>query len=405
MRRSILLLILAAAAHAADWPQWRGPTRDGVAVGVPDPLPAEFQARWSVEVGLGHSSPVVAGGRVVVFTRRDDRETLLCLDAKDGKVVWEQAHDAPYGTPFFARAHGKGPFATPAIAAGRVYSFGITGILSCHELASGELVWRKELDKAYKKGHPTWGAANSPLVDGGRCFLVIGTKKKGALAAFDAVTGNALWVQPADGAAYGSPVLASPGGRPQVMALMQAGIVSADPAKGALFWKIPFETSYEQNVLTPLVHGDTVIISGYHLATVATRIAEKGGNWTVERAWINDSAPMYMSTPVIAGKHLYGLISSGRGTLVCLSLESGKFAWKSPGKVGEYASLVVAGDRILALTTEGELLTVAADPASYRETGRVKLTDRPVWAHMAVTGDALYVKDETHLTCFALSGN
>jgi len=401
MLKSTLLLVLAATAAAADWPQWRGPTRDGIAAGIPNPLPAALTPHWSVEVGLGHSGPVVVGDRVVAFVRKNDQETLLCLDATTGKTLWSEAHDAPYGPPFFARAHGKGPFSTPAIAEGRVYTFGISGILTCHDLASGKRLWQKRFEKVYKKGHPGWGAAASPLVADGRCILPIGTRKKGALAAFDAVTGKALWVQPADGAACGSPILAAPGGRPQAIALMQGKLISVDPAKGTLLWTFSYKTSFEHNILTPLVHDDSVIVSGYHLATIATRIAAKADNWSVERRWANESS-MYMTTPVVVGKHLYGLASSRGGTLVCVDLAGGKTLWKSPGKLGEYVSLVAAGDRLLALTPSGELLTVAADPAAYRELARTKLTTRPVWAHLAVTDSALYVKDKTHVTCFDL---
>ncbi len=391
-------------ASAQDWPQWRGPSRDGIAAGVklPDPWPKALPLVWTKEVGLGYASPVVAGGKVVVMARQGDDEVTQCLRAEDGHPLWRNAYAAPYKPHKYSRKHGKGPFATPTIADGKAYTFGINGTLSCLDLAKGKLLWRKTFAEQFKKTYPTWGAANSPLVEGRLCILGVGSTAKGYLAAFDTSTGKEVWALKADGPGYGSPIAADLAGQRQIVALTSAKVVGAAAKTGKLLWEIPFKTTYEQNATTPVVHGDTVIFAGYNLGTRAFRFSAKGDNITGEKVWGNNGAAMYMNSPVLVGQHVYGLAQRGGGRLVCLSLADGKTAWASPGKLGEYVSIVVVGDRLLVLTTKGELLVVAADSSAYKEVARIRLTDRPVWAHLAVTPGRLYVKDKTHLTCFAL---
>jgi hypothetical protein len=178
-----------------------------------------------------------------------------------------------------------------------------------------------------------------------------------------------------------------------------------DPQAGKLLWATPLKVRYDMNITTPLVHGDTVVYSGYHEGTTAVRIAARGGERGVERAWHNEKESMFMSSPVRHGDHLYGLAMRGRGkgALVCLALADGASKWESPA-MGDYASIVRVGDRLLVMANSGDLLLVAADPSACKELGRVHLTDRPVWSHLAVVGDRIYVKDKTHLACFALKG-
>ena len=394
-----------ASASAADWPQWRGLTRDGVAAGVklPDPWPPALTRAWSLEVGLGHSSPVVAGGKVVQQARQGEEEVVRCIDAASGKVVWQAAFAAgPFAPRPVARAHGRGPFATPTVADGKVYTLGVSGVLACYDLASGKRLWQKTFANEYEKPYPIWGAANSPLIDGTRCILTVGTDADGALAAFHKDTGEALWRVTDVGPAYTSPQIATLAGKRQVVTLTHKRLCGADDQTGKLLWQIPFKVRYDMNIITPVVHGDLVVYSGYHEGTAAVRVAAGDGKLAAQKRWHNKGESMFMSSPVRRDGHIYGLSMRGKGTLVCLALADGKTAWASPGRMGEYASLVLVGDRLLVMTTGGDLLLVAADPGGYRELARSHLTDRPVWAHLAVTDKVLCVKDKTHLTCFAL---
>jgi outer membrane protein assembly factor BamB len=145
------------------------------------------------------------------------------------------------------------------------------------------------------------------------------------------------------------------------------------------------------------------IISGYELGTRAFRITEANGKLAAEPVWQNEGAAMFISSPVVQGGHLYGLARIRGGSIVCLSLADGQRVWSSRGNLGEYASFIRAGDKLLVLTGKGELLVVAADPSEYRELARIRVTDDPSWAHLALAGSRLYVKDKTHLTCFELA--
>ncbi len=402
-----VVLGVGTLARAADWPQWRGPTRDGVAADatLPAPWPESLERLWQLEVGLGHSSPVVAGGKLVQHARQGDREVVQCVDAASGKVLWRDAQPAgPFEPRPVARRHGKGPFATPAVAGGKAYALGVSGELTCLELATGKRLWRRTFQGDHGKTYPVWGAASSPLLDAGRCILAVGTDKDGALVALDAGTGKTLWALSDDGPAYASPLVAGLAGKRQVVTLTHSRACGVDVEAGTLLWKMPFKTRHDMNIITPVIHGDLVVYSGYQEPTVALRIAADGDRLAVSEAWRNETAAMFMSSPVRHGQHLYGLAQKGKGTLVCIALADGATAWESPKGMGEYASLVRVGDKLLVLATKGDLLVVAADPSACKELGRSHLTDRPVWAHLALAGGRIYVKDKTHLACFALRG-
>ena len=193
---AILIALAAAAATATDWPQWRGPTRDGfVGAALPAEWPAALKKRWETPVGAGHASPVVSGDRVVVIAREGDQEIVRALDVSSGKEIWRAAYPAPFIVNPAARAHGPGPKSTPAIAGGRVFTFGIGGILSAFDLASGKLIWRLPAPAAL----PDYGATTSPLVDGTSVIVHVGGFENGALTSFDAATGPPRWRWTGDG--------------------------------------------------------------------------------------------------------------------------------------------------------------------------------------------------------------
>jgi len=187
-----------------------------------------------------------------------------------------------------------------------------------------------------------------------------------------------------------------------VVTLMYSSAVGVAAGTGTLLWKVPFVVKYEQNSVTPVVHGPLAVISGLQQGTVALRVAADGGKVAATEAWKNGDASMYLTSPVRHGDYLYGLATGGRGKLVCIALSDGVTAWSSPGGLGDYVSIVRAGDRLLVLTTKGDLLLAAAAPEAYKELGRTRVSERPVWAHLAVAGGRLYVKDKSHLTCFEL---
>ncbi|HEX6974340.1 MAG TPA: PQQ-binding-like beta-propeller repeat protein, partial [Vicinamibacterales bacterium] len=220
---------------ATDWPQWRGPSRDGlVAAALPDRWPGALKKRWETPVGIGHASPVVSGNRVVVIAREGEQEIVRALDLASGKEMWRAAYPAPFTVNPAAQLHGPGPKSTPAIAGGRVFTFGIGGILSAFDLADGRLIWRVPAPSVL----PDYGAATSPLVDhsgdGSRVIVHVGGYENGALTSFDAATGKPQWKWTGDGPAYGSPILATFGGVRQVITQTQKFLAGVDASNGAL---------------------------------------------------------------------------------------------------------------------------------------------------------------------------
>jgi len=394
------VLALASGGSGPDWPQWRGPTRTGVATGFAarSAWPEALRPAWKAEVGLGHSSPVVSDDRVYVFTRQGEDEVLQAFELATGKSLWRQAHPTAYRVNPAASSHGPGPKATPVVDAGRVYTLGISGIVSAHDAATGRVVWRKEFATEFPSTSPTYGAAQSPLVDQGRVIVHVGGDSNGALTAFDAATGSVAWSWKGDGPGYGSPVIADIAGTRQVVTLTETMLAGVAADSGRLLWSVPFTTEYTQNAVTPVVSGNVVIFSGLEHPVKALRVvASKGGGWSTETVWENPDLSLYMSSPVLMAGRLYGFSHRRKGQLFCLDAATGKTLWLSDGRQGDNASLVAAGDAILALTTEGELIVFEAGGAAFKILKRYTVADTPTWAHEAVVHDGVLVKDERHL--------
>jgi outer membrane protein assembly factor BamB len=388
-----------SAFAGTDWPQWRGPARDGVTADLARTAwPSALRPAWKVSVGMGHSAPVVAGARAYLFSREGEEETLQAFELASGKQVWRQAYAAPYSVNSAAFAHGPGPKATPAVAAGRVFTFGISGVLSTYDAASGRVVWRKEFFKEFPYTSPLYGAAQSPVVDGGRVIVHVGGGGNGALTAFDAATGAVVWAWKGDGPAYASPVVAEIAGTRQVITFTESLLVGVAADTGRLLWKVPFTTDYTQNAVTPVVQGNLILFSGLDHPVQALRVvASKGSGWTTEKVWENPDVALYMSSPVLAAGRLYGFSHRRKGQLFCLDAATGKTLWLADGRQGENASLVMAGGTLLALTTEGELIVADAGGAAFKVLKRYTVADSPTWAHLAVVGDGVLVKDERNL--------
>ena len=399
----LFLALLPVSLPATDWPQWRGPARDGSASAFRAPAawtPASLRPAWSVPVGEGHASPVVVGDRVHVFSREGEQEVLRCLELADGREIWKEAYPAPYEMTFVARKHGKGPKATPVVAGGRVFALGIAGHLSAWEAATGRVLWRKEFAGEFKATAPEFGAAASPLVDGGVVIAHVGGKDRGALTAFDTATGAVRWRWDGDGPGYASPVIANLGGVRQLITQTQRRCVALNPADGRLLWELPFTTAYEQNSVTPLVVGELVVFGGVGKPTFAVEVV--GGQPKVR--WEAREISLYMSTPVLAGPRLFGMTDKTRGALFSLDARSGAVLWRGEGRLGENASLTDVGGVLLVLTTGGELSVQVPAGDELRAVARYPVSTKPVWASPAVAGQRILVKDFDTLTAHAVEG-
>jgi outer membrane protein assembly factor BamB len=391
----VMLLAAAAGAAAADWPQWRGPDRTGVASApVTSRWPAGSLARaWSIEVGEGHASPVVAGGRVYVHARLGGDEIVSAHDLSDGRTLWTHRHPVAYTPMSAAAGHGAGPKSTPLLHQGRLYTFGAGGALSCFDPAGGRLLWRRESAGRFRDAWPLFGVAQSPVGEGDLVIAHVGGDAASALAAFDAGTGADRWSWTGDSPGYASPMIATLGGVRQVVTFTQRRLVGVSVADGTLLWSVPFITDYDQNAVTPVVAGDLVIVSGLDKGVTALRVRREAGRFTATPAWENREASFYMSSPVVAGTRLIGFSHRQKGQLTALDLATGRLAWAGPGRQAESASVVVAGPDVLVLTTDAELLVVRAAADAYSPVATYGVGESAVWAHLAVVPGAVLVKD------------
>lgn len=393
--------LLVSAACAADWPQWRGPHRDGQASGFQSPAawtPDTLVKKWSVPVGEGHASPVIVGGRVFVLSREGDLEIMRCLALEDGKVHWLDSYAAPYEMHPAALRHGKGPKATPAVAAGRVFAVGINGTLSAWDAATGRVLWRKSFSDDFKNTSPAFGAAASPLVDGSNVIVHVGGRNNGALTAFDATTGDVRWKWSADGPGYSSPVIGTFGGKRQLITQSQTRCLALSPDDGTLLWEIPFVTSHEQNSVTPLIMDDLVILAGIGKPTFAVRVS----GTTADPVWENRAITMYMSSPVLNGKRLHGMSDKSRGSLFTLDATTGELRWKSEGRLGDNASITDLGSTLLVVNTAGALTIHDKSNDALKELAKYQVSETAVWASPAVAGNNVLIKDVSTLTLFAV---
>ena len=408
MTRLFLIMMMAAASTALlaqatqpprEWSQWRGPQRDGVfPFTAPATWPQNLTKKWEVAVGVGHASPVIAGNRVIVHTRQGEREVTRALSIADGKELWRSDYAAPYTMNPAARGHGPGPKSTPVVAGGRVFTFGISGILSAHDLATGKLLWRTDAPPS----PPEFGTAMSPIVDGNSVIVHLGAHDKGALTAFDAASGKPRWRWNGDGPAYASPVIATIHGTRQLITQSENAVVGIDAEGGTLLWRVDFRTNYDQNSVTPLVVNDMVIYSGLENGTTAVRVVRKGTSWATAPAWKNEQVSMYMSTAALLDNTLYGLSHRNRGQFFAIDLQTGRTLWTTAGREGENASVVVAGTVLLLSTTEGELIVVRPNRAKFDEIKRYQVAESAVWAHPAMTATSILVKGVDTLICWSL---
>ncbi|MBK9166768.1 MAG: PQQ-like beta-propeller repeat protein [Bryobacterales bacterium] len=398
-----LFLLLSPACLAAEWPQWRGPARDGVVheVQIPANLPESLRQRWKVAVGEGHSSPILAGGALFVFSRQQGREILRRIDPGAGKIAWEQSYPAPYKMNHAAVRHGEGPKSTPVFSAGRVYTFGISGILSCFDAASGKRLWQKEFSRESARTSPLYGVAMSPVVEGGVLIVHVGGPDRGAVLALEAASGAEKWRWNGDAPGYSSPEVVELAGVRQVMTQGRSKAFSLDAATGALLWEVPYTTAYDQNSVSPVVYQGLVILSGVHNGIVAVRPQREGTAWSVPEAWKVTDVSLYMSTPVRRGPVLYGLSHKNRGQFFALDIRSGKVLWTSEPRQGDNAAILLAGETLWLLRDDAELIVARAGTEAFQPLRRYSVAGSPTWAHPLLTADGVVVKDKDSLALWS----
>jgi outer membrane protein assembly factor BamB len=416
--------LVPLAVGAADWPQWRGPARNGVwaETGLVEKFDGpEIKVKWRAPVSNGYSAPIVAGGRVFVtdlVKEPASQERVHCFDAETGKPIWTHAYDCQYG----AIQVPNGPRASVAVSDGRVYSLGATGILYCFDAATGKIEWTHDCQKKYKIRMPDWGISAAPLVEGDLVVVMVGGEAGACLVAFDKKTGVERWHALDDRATYSPPIMIDQAGKRVLVAWTAERLVGLNPKDGKVYWSHPIEC--KQNVdpcMSPEVKGDKLFVSAVYEGAVMLKL--KKDQLGVEKIWEkNAQSPRnpqaalnsMFAAPIIEGDHLYGIDYFGE--LRCLDAKTGDRIWENTTLMpkGNWASahMVRNGDKIWILNEKGELIIAKLSPKGYEEISRAKLI-KPTrgqlnqrggvtWSHPAYANQHVFARNDEELICASL---
>jgi outer membrane protein assembly factor BamB len=401
----VSLGLALSSLRAEDWPQWRGPARDGTVRGValPDRLQGgALQQSWRVELAPGYSGPVIAGGKVFT-TETENRETEIvrALEIGTGKEVWRASWPGAMSVPFFAKANGDWIRATPACDGERLYVAGMCDVLVCLDAASGRELWRFDFVKELQTPLPAFGFASSPLLDGDAVIVQAGA----GTCKLDKRSGRLLWRSLLDqggmsGSAFASPVIATLGGRRQLLVQSRTHLAGLSLDTGKELWSQPVEAFRGMNILTPTVHDGAVFTSTYGGETALFQVAGEKEAFSVSKKWAL-KLQGYMTSPVILDGMAVELNRDQR--LVAVDLSNGSKLWEIKDKFGKYWSLVTDGKKVLALDQKGELLLFQPSRSDWNLIDRFKVAEAEAWAHLAVTNGQIWVRDLNGLTVWKWS--
>lgn len=419
-----LILVTCSDSTADEWPQWRGPTRDGVwrEEGIVEKFETErLPLRWSAPIGSGYSGPTVADGRVYVTDRVVEPaqiERVHAFDAATGEPVWSFEYDCPYRDV----GYQAGPRASVSIDDGLAYALGTMGHLHVFDAASGNVVWKRDLNADYKIRMPIWGIAASPLVDGKLVIVQIGGENGACIVAFDKRTGEERWRALDDRASYSAPLIVEQAGRRMLVCWTGDNVAGLDPQSGEVFWKHPFQpTRMVINIATPVVDGGRLFVSSFYDGSLMLRLDP--GRLEVEKIWrklgpdekLTESLHSIISTPTIQGDHVYGVDSYGE--LRCLDAKTGKRIWEDRTAVprARWATIhmVKNGERTWMFNERGELVIAKLSPEGFHEISRTKLIDPTTgqlsrrdgvcWAHPAYANRHVFARNDRELVCASLA--
>jgi outer membrane protein assembly factor BamB len=403
---------LPEGSARAQWPGWRGSHRDGhSSQALPSALPTHLIPEWKIPVGHGYAGPVVDGGILVYVDETGGREMAHALNARDGKELWRTAY-----APAWSDEFEPGPRCTPLIDGDRVYVQSAQGELSCLAMKDGARIWgmsfaelgmtwnperQSNVGAAVRRGH-----TGSPIVDGDRLVVQVGSTNNAAIVAADTRTGRILWRSLSEHTSYSSPVVGTLAGRRQCITATCEGLVGLDMTDGTPLWRVPFKTHANRNVLTPILTGDRVIFASHStgmrcVEVIATNraTATDAPGLVAREAWFNKSLRINLPTPVLVGGHLYG-VGAGKD-FVCINATNGIVTWSEKG-YGDVANVVTDGARLLVLCDSGEVRLLQASPMQHVELGRFQACGK-TYSQAAWADGVLHVKDPGTLAGWRLS--
>lgn len=410
---SRLPLLICAGLVFGQWPQWRGPARDGTVLrsALPTAWPAALKLDWERNVGEGYSGPIAVEDRVWVHARQGEEEVVSCLRLSSGQPLWSQRYASPFRQDDSALAHGRGPYSTPAFHGGRLFTFSVTSMLSAWDAGTGRLLWQKSSSKEFQPGYPYFGEAASPLVAGDLCFVHLGGHPRddfqkpglGAIVALNVADGREIWRWNREDPAVGaSPILQEIAGRPHLIFKTKQNIVGLDPRTGWQLWQIPAKAGIDNTIVTPLFVDGLLLNSDYDSGISAWRIQPAGEHWTTRRLWQHRQVSLFMNSLVLAGGLVVGFSHFQKGQLFGLDPATGAIAWRGAPRSGEHASLIAAGSRLLVFLDDGSLTFGHVFPDRFQPERKYKLGASVAWAHPAVAGNRLIVRDGGRLSTYRI---
>ncbi|MBN1851681.1 MAG: PQQ-like beta-propeller repeat protein [Pirellulales bacterium] len=430
MRFVTLTLIMSIAmassrpATCDDWPQWRGPNRDGVwlETGLVERFSSpRLKLRWRAPISSGYSGPTVAGGRVYVTDRivePEETERVHCFDWESGRALWMHAYPCRYENVGYT----AGPRASVTIDERFVFSLGTMGDLYCLDAATGKVHWKKDLRVDYRIDVPTWGVASAPLVAGRLLIVQAGGANGACILAMDKSGGEEIWRALDDRASYSAPILIDQAGRRVLVCWTGDHVAGLDPESGQIHWKHPFPPKRMViNVATPVVDGDRLFVSAFYDGSLMLRLRQD--RLAVEQVWRRcganerrtDGLHAMISTPCLQGDYVYGVDSYGE--LRCLDAKTGDRIWEDltavPNERWGTIHMVRNGDRMWMFNELGELIIGRLSPSGFEEISRAKLIepttgqlprrDGVCWSHPAYAYKHVFARNDRELVCADLA--
>lgn len=423
MRKVIVFLVVSAllcgsilTATATEWPQWRGPNRDGVSseIGILKEWAAGGpKMLWKVSLGEGFSGISVSQGRVYTMFSKGNDEFVVCLNATDGGEIWRFRSDDNY----HEGQGGNGPRATPTIDGDLLFTISAHGKLYALNAGNGEKVWSHDLQRKFGSKMPRWGFSTSPLVDGELLLVEVGGKGEKSIVAFNKSSGDVIWSSHKDKLGYSSPIAITVKGIRQIICFTGTKLVSVSPTDGTIYWQYPWKTGYDVNAATPVfIPPDKVFISsGYDKGAAVlqmrvfishdddraavAQIKENQGKVRIRELWKNRKMKNQFSSSVLHENYLYGFDNS---ILKCIEADTGEEQWKTRG-FGK-GTVLLADGHLIILSDRGKLGLAEATPAGYIEKVSAKVLSGLCWTAPTLADGRLYLRNEEEIVCLDMAG-
>jgi outer membrane protein assembly factor BamB len=391
-----MIMLSSMNSYSQDWPQWRGLNRDCKVTGFKAPAtwPAELKQEWKVTVGFGDATPVLSANRIYLNTRQGTDEVILCLDAATGKELWKNQYPSTAVTG--PAASHPGPRSTPAVADGKVVTFGATAILSCLDAKTGNVIWRRENPNS---AVPQFFTGMSPLLVDNLCIAHIGTKDNGEVIALDLKTGNEKWKWAGDGPAYASPSVMTIDGKKQLIVQTEKNLMALNLTDGKLIWQLatPVQQRF-YNCVSPYIDGQIIYLTGQGSGIKAIKVEKSGNEYVTKEIWNNPTVGAKWNTPVLVNGFLYGFTDQKR--IYCIKAATGETAWIDNAVSSDFATLVDCGSLLIGLPSTANLIVFKPESSAYTEVTKYKVSETAVYSFPVIAGNKIYIKDAESLILY-----